>query len=122
MEGIALYRVEPTADGFDFSRRGLAWSSAGAHCGMAAGDVSLSMELWAANWKRSSWKEYLAEKETEEELQAIRQSTHTGRPLATRASFVIWRQQPSDRYLRKEEAVRQKQPVNSAQAQLTFEI
>ena len=38
------------------------WSSAGAHRGVTAGDLSLSMEFWAANWNRSSWKEYLAEK------------------------------------------------------------
>ena len=58
------------------------WSSAGVHCGVvAAGEIWLSMELWVANWNRSSWKEYLAERETEEELRAIRQSTQKPRNL-----------------------------------------
>ncbi|MGO4518847.1 hypothetical protein AB4Y89_23880 [Terriglobus sp. 2YAB30_2] len=98
------------------------WSSAGAHCGMAAGDVSLSMELWAANWKRSSWKEYLAEKETEEELQAIRQSTHTGRPLGDE-SFVRDLEGATERPLSPQKGGRPaKATGNSVQAQLTFEI
>ena len=60
-------------------------SSAAAHCGMTTADTSLSMELWAKHWDSASWREYLTEGESEDEIQAIRQSTHTGRPLGEEA-------------------------------------
>jgi len=39
------------------------------------------MEEWKERWDVRSWREYLAAGETESERTAIRQYTHTGRPL-----------------------------------------
>lgn len=61
------------------------WSSAGAHCGTSAADSCLTMERWQQTWTPSRWREFLALGETEEQLQAIRQCTHTGRPLGSSA-------------------------------------
>jgi putative transposase len=57
------------------------WSSAAAHCGTAPPDEWLEMELWQQYWDAASWREYLAEAGAEAEAEAIRKSTHTGRPL-----------------------------------------
>ena len=59
------------------------WSSATAHCGTAQPDGVLDMEMWRERWNEATWREYLAARDTEEENAAIRQCTHTGRPLGT---------------------------------------
>ena len=59
------------------------WSSAAAHCGIADPDACLTMEPWSAQWTIARWRDFLSQGETESQLQlsAIRQATHTGRPL-----------------------------------------
>src|SRR5215813_4221126 len=42
------------------------------------------MERWRENWSVASWRDFLSAGETESELAAIRQCTHTGRPLGTK--------------------------------------
>jgi REP-associated tyrosine transposase len=59
------------------------WSSAGAHCGTAQPDLELETHAWEKQWNSITWKEYLSEPNAEAEAEAIRQSTHTGRPLGT---------------------------------------
>ena len=59
------------------------WSSAGAHCGTGEPDFCLAMERWQQVWTSARWKEFLGLGETEDQLQAIRQCTHTGRPLGS---------------------------------------
>jgi putative transposase len=56
------------------------WSSAAVHCGEAA-DEFLDCELWNKRWSATSWKEYLSTEEPSADIDAIRRSTHTGRPL-----------------------------------------
>ena len=63
------------------------WSSAAVPCGMTANDGLLKLGLWPERWDRSSWLQYLREQDSEEEVAALRQGTHPGRPLAT-AEFV----------------------------------
>jgi hypothetical protein len=63
------------------------WSSAAAHCGTSEPDALLEMEPWGENWSAASWRSFLCAGEAESELAAIRQCTHTGRPLGT-AEFV----------------------------------
>lgn len=57
------------------------WSSAAAHCGLAAPDVCLEMATWSKRWSPASWGEFLGQGESDAELKMIRRSTHTGRPL-----------------------------------------
>lgn len=59
------------------------WSSAAAHCGSEEPHASLEADLWSKRWSAAGWREYLAAGETEAEVTAIRQCTHTGRPLGT---------------------------------------
>ena len=58
-------------------------TSAATHCGVGAVDSWLEMGAWKDRWNISSWQEYLKAGNAESEITAIRQCTHTGRPLGT---------------------------------------
>lgn len=57
------------------------WSSAAAHCGTEQPDLPLEMDLWRQQWNCATWKKYLCDPDAGVDLEAIRQCTHTGRPL-----------------------------------------
>jgi len=59
------------------------WSSAAVHCGREAGEGWLAMKEWKARWDATSWSAFLAAGEAESDRKAMRDSTHTGRPLGT---------------------------------------
>jgi putative transposase len=59
------------------------WSSAAAHCGESEPEAFLEMEVWKQEWSPARWREFLNAGETESELAAIRECTHTGRPLGS---------------------------------------
>jgi putative transposase len=74
------------------------WSSAAAHCASPPADECLEMELWRTRWSPETWRAFLGEKENETELTAIRQSTHTGRPLGNK-EFVYCLERSTQRRL-----------------------
>ena len=57
------------------------WSSAAAHCGRGVPDPWLEMKAFTDVWDPLLWRQYLSETGAVEEADAIRRSTHTGRPL-----------------------------------------
>ena len=57
------------------------WSSALAHCEPERGDEMLEMEPWAKRWTLTEWRRFLTKGTSESEVSALRQCTHTGRPL-----------------------------------------
>jgi putative transposase len=57
------------------------WSSAAAHCGRGLADPALEMQAWRQAWSPAEWREYLEAARGDAESEAIRRSTHTGRPL-----------------------------------------
>ena len=59
------------------------WSNAGAHCGVREPPPYLDLETWAGRWSAQDWREYLSCGDSEMEIAAIRQCTHTGRPLGS---------------------------------------
>ena len=59
------------------------WSSAAAHCGLASPDPMLEMQRWSQRWSVPEWHAFLAEAESSTEVTALRQFTHTGRPLGS---------------------------------------
>jgi putative transposase len=63
------------------------WSSAAAHCGSGAADALLEMERWRKRWTVAEWRKQLAAGESPAHATALRQYTHTGRPLGS-AEFV----------------------------------
>ena len=97
------------------------WSSASAHCRIGEADSCLEMEAWSKVWSEESWRNYLADGETESELVSIRQSTHTGRPLGS-AEFVDRLEQITQRQLTLKKGGRAAQPpAQGAQPALRFE-
>jgi putative transposase len=97
------------------------WSSAAAHLGTARPDICLEMEAWQQRWTPGSWHEYLAAGPTEAEVEAIGQSTHTGRPLGT-SEFVKTLEQVLKRQLVPQRGGRAPKPAEDGrQTMLGFE-
>jgi len=86
------------------------WSSAAAHCGTAEPDVCLDLEVWRRHWTAETWRAFLQENETEEELAELRRSTHTGRPLGA-SEFIQSLEQRTLRILTPRKGRRPHQPV-----------
>ena len=82
---IALRYVErnPVRAGLVATAESWPWSSAPTHCGQAESALDLDMEKWMKRWTGTSWQAFLLAGETVEDLTAIRENTHTGRPLGT---------------------------------------
>jgi putative transposase len=59
------------------------WSSAVAHCGVDAPDALLEMERWRKRWTPAEWCAYVEGGDAPAEVTALRQYTHTGRPLGS---------------------------------------
>ena len=59
------------------------WSSAAAHCEGATQDPLVDLAPWRAAWTSEGWSQYLREAGIEEQAEAIRRNTHSGRPLGT---------------------------------------
>lgn len=85
------------------------WSSAAVHCGVAAASRVLELERWRERWTSAEWGQYLASGDVEGEVAALRQSTHTGRPLGT-AEFVAALEQSTLRLLGPRKGGRPKRP------------
>jgi REP-associated tyrosine transposase len=82
-EALRYAELNPVRAGLVAEAEVWPWSSAAAHCGFTVADEWLAMEEWKQRWDVSSWKDFLAAGETESERMAIRECTHTGRPLGT---------------------------------------
>ena len=66
------------------------WSSAAAHCAGGRLDAGLEMDPWQGAWGAARWREYLHAAGAGADAEAIRRSTHTGRPLGAAISWRIW--------------------------------
>jgi hypothetical protein len=78
----------------------------------------LTMERWRQRWTMAEWREYLVVRESPAEVRALRQSTHTGRPLGT-AEFVAGLEQKTLRPLAPRKGGRPKKPAIDSR-QLSF--
>lgn len=97
------------------------WSSARVHCGAADESSGLEWSAWKRRWSSEGWKEYLATGERPEEIAAIRQCTHTGRPLGAE-SFVRSLEEVTQRRLSPRKGGRPKAAAGEgAQTVLGFE-
>jgi putative transposase len=80
-KALRYIELNPVRAGLVAKAESWEWSSASAHCGTAQANACLGMESWQGRWLVHEWRTFLATGETEPELAAIRQCTHTGRPL-----------------------------------------
>lgn len=74
--------LNPVRAGLVATAREWKWSSAGAHFGTASGGM-LEMRRWHQRWSGAEWNNYLTAAESQTDVNALRQCTHTGRPLGT---------------------------------------
>ena len=82
-EALRYAELNPVRAGMVKEASEYRWSSAAAHCGKAAPDALLKMELWRRDGDEGRWRVLLGEEVTAEFLEAIRKNTHTGRPLGS---------------------------------------
>jgi putative transposase len=80
-EALRYVELNPVRAGMVETPQEWRWSSALAHCGELAADPLLEMEPWAKRWTAREWETFLAYRQSESEARALRQCTHTGRPL-----------------------------------------
>jgi putative transposase len=96
------------------------WSSASAHTASGEALYFLEMEAWKRRWSAETWKEYLLAGAPESETKAIRQCTHTGRPLGGPA-FVKILEEATERQLTPLKGGRPRnEPEPGTQASLAF--
>ncbi len=97
------------------------WSSAAAHCGTTPPNAILEMNFWQQNWNHSAWREFLRAPDAAADNEAIRQCTHTGRPLGT-SEFVEALEKIMERSLAPKKGGRpEKSVVDRKQSKLDFE-
>jgi putative transposase len=82
-EALRYAELNPVRAGLVAHAEQWKWSSATAHCGTSEPDELLEMAPSREHWSVATWRSFLSAGETESELAAIRQCTHTGRPLGT---------------------------------------
>jgi putative transposase len=75
--------LNPVRAGLVTEPEAFPWSSAAIHCAPPAQYSLLDLAPWLAVWSPQDWREFLAETVPDEQTAAIRQSTHTGRPLGS---------------------------------------
>jgi putative transposase len=89
------------------------WSSAAAHCGSGVPEAVLEMERWRKRWTEAEWREHLGAGESATEVRALRQYTHTGRPLGS-AEFVAGLEHSTLRALSALKVGRPKKPAGDS--------
>jgi len=120
-EALRYVELNPVRAGLVFGAESWRWSSAAIHCGATAAGDWLDMEAWGARWNAASWREYLRAAPGESEITAIRQSTHTGRPLG-KEDFVRDLEQRTQRRLLAQKGGRPAAPTKeSRQGELVFQ-
>jgi len=82
-KALRYVELNPVRAGMVPEAREWPWSSARAHCGIGAPAAGLEMERWRESWTAMEWGKYLADRESANENAALRQFTHTGRPLGS---------------------------------------
>jgi putative transposase len=90
--------LNPVRAGLAENPQAYRWSSAAAHCESARPDPLIDLTLWNAVWTRKTWSQYIMDPALEEEVDAIRRNTHSGRPLGA-SGFVAGLEETLNRRL-----------------------
>jgi putative transposase len=118
-KALRYVELNPVRAGMVESAEQWRWSSAGAHCGTAAGDPILEMGRWAKRWTPEEWIKFLAA-ESPAEVSELRRSTHTGRPLGTPEFIAALEKSTLRRLAPRKAGRRRKFPLDASQASLGF--
>jgi putative transposase len=118
-EALGYVELNPVRAGMVADAAQWNGSSAAAHC-LGAPDGCLDVTRWQAHWSAAAWREYLAAGELETTIDALRSSTHTGRPLGT-PDFVAALEKSTLRLLAPRKGGRPTRPApDSRQSKLAF--
>ncbi|MFZ0481276.1 MAG: transposase [Terriglobales bacterium] len=119
-EALRYVELNPVRAGMVSVAEQWRWSSASAHCIAGGSDRLLEMGRWQNRWTVAEWREYLGAAVEQDDVRALRQCTHTGRPLGS-AEFVAALEQATLRPLAARKGGRPKKPVGDhGQNELTF--
>lgn len=86
------------------------WSSAATHCGLTNPDPLLEMGRWRKRWRAAEWGRFIADAESAADVNRLRHSTHTGRPLGS-PDFVAGLEELTSRPLAPRKGGRPKKPA-----------
>ena len=86
------------------------WSSAATHCGLTDPDPLLEVERWRKRWTAVEWRRFLDDGESAADVNRLRHSTHTGRPLGS-PDFVAGLEELTSRPLAPRKGGRPKKPA-----------
>ncbi len=118
--GLRYVELNPVRAGMVSAPEEWPWSSAVAHCNPHVAQGILEMERWQKRWTAAQWVEYLAAAESQSDACALRQCTHTGRPLGT-TEFIAALEQLTSRRLTPQKGGRPRKPTaDSPQPGLSF--
>ena len=87
------------------------WSSAAAHCGRTNPDPMLEIECWRKRWTAAEWREFIDDAASAADVNILRHSTHTGRPLGS-PEFVAGLEELTSRPLAPRKGGRPKKPAS----------
>jgi putative transposase len=115
---LRYVELNPVRAGMVESADRWSWSSAAAHCALTAPHPMLEMERGRKRWTVAQWREFLAAPDSSADVGALRNFTHTGRPLGS-PEFVAALEQLTSRALAPRKGGRPKQAApDSRQATL----
>jgi putative transposase len=118
-QALRYTELNPVRAGLTGEAEAWNWSSAAAHCGSGVTQAWLEMRDWAERWDASGWKAYLTAGASESETAAVRQCTHTGRPLGSEA-FVQELEEKMGRQLAPRKGGRPAVTEDERQGEFTF--
>jgi putative transposase len=110
---LRYVELNPVRAGLVMAAEQWRWSSAQSHVGGHGPDPWLEMDLWNRRWTAAEWREYLRDGESQVEIRALRQYTHTGRPLGS-PEFVATLEESTARPLAARKGGRPKKPQTSS--------
>jgi putative transposase len=117
--GLRYVELNPVRAGMVAVPEQWPWSSASAHCDVTSAVPWLEMERWRKRWSAAEWKQYLGSAEACSDVSALRQFTHSGRPLGSE-EFVAGLEQSTARSLAPRRAGRRK--VSKGELQLEIPL
>ncbi len=112
-EALRYVELNPVRANMVASAEQWGWSSGRVHCGTSSASAILEMGHWAKRWTVIEWQRFLAEGTSESEASALRQCTHTGRPLG-KEEFVAQLEKATLRPLTPQKGARPKKPAGHA--------
>jgi putative transposase len=113
-QALRYVELNPVRAGLAVAPEQWRWSSVRAHVGSFGSDPLLEMDTWRRRWTVSEWRDYLLDGESQGEICALQEYTHTGRPLGS-PEFVAMLERSMGRPLAAKKGGRPRRPTTDSQ-------